>query len=454
MPIGIISNGKKMLTRVDDLDFFDVKRFQAKFGADILFGQGIVVNSEKDEIKTFLQKTIKANRFDDLMLNIAEEVNYWGRVVLTIDKTINGEFLFSFATPELLQNVSKIEITPFKAVLLKRKVVGLRVFFQREEWTTTEVRRSITVQDQFGKVSGYDMERDGTIPPELNVPAYEKHNLGFVPFIEITNKPSRNLMIGSQSDYDRLADDYPVRHLGIHINNGLRQMFKEEILGKTRMAGNLPLSEIKKAGGVDNVITADAFFEVDQTGNGNNPIATLPGSYDGMKWLEPQKGKINMFFTGAGYSEPFPSQSAQTEAETLYSKDATQRTTKAKRRRYTELLNEIFSKLLVYKGLMVSLDEELPFSLEIKENVVYNQLQLVSFLKEAMDANLITHVEAIMTQRDLDSVEDAEEIKKKLDKERDENDERDMKLFGEDGDTTKGIGKAGVGEDPDTDKEN
>lgn len=461
MAIGITSNGKKMITHIDGIDFFDPKRFMSKLGADLLFGQGIVVNSDNPEVKTFLQKTLKTNKFDDLMLNIAEETNYWGRTVLTIDKTKTGDFLFSFATPELLQNVAKIEITPFQAILLKRKVVGLTVFFQREVWTTVDVRRSITVKDQFNRVVAWNDTSEDTkklLPEEFDVPEYEKHNLGFVPFVEITNKPARNLILAnSQSGYATLADDYTVREMPLHINNGLRQMFKEEILGKTRMAGNLPLAEIRKLGGVDNMITADAFFEVDATGNGNNPMAVLQGGYDGMKWIEPQKQKINLYARGCGYSEIFPSESASTEAETLYSKDANQRTTKAKRRRYTELLNELFTKLLVYKGLMNSLDDEVPFSLEIKENVVYNQLQLVSFLKEAIDARLITHTEAIMTQRDLDNVEDAEAIKKTIDAEADEREAKEAEMYGlnnQNTDTTDGTGKAGLGQDPDTDKEN
>lgn len=459
MAIGITTNGTKLITRIDEVDFFDPKRFMAKLGADLLFGQGIVVNSENEAIKKFLQTTLKVNKFDDLMLNIAEETNYYGRTILTVDKTKSGDFMFSFATPELLQNVAKVEITPFAATLLKRKVVGLTVFFQREVWTTTTVSRSITVQDQFNKVSAFNETTEETqakLPAEFDVPAFERHNLGFVPFIEITNKPARNLILANaQNGYERLADDWTVRNMPIHINNGLRQLFKEEILGKTRMAGSLPLSEIKKLGGIDNVITADAFFEVDQTGNGNNPITAMASAFDGMKWFEPQKQKINLYARGCGYSEIFPTETAQTEAETLYSKDANQRTTKAKRRRYTEMLKELFAKLLVYKGLMTSINDEPEFTVEIKENVVYNQLQLVSFLKEAIDARLITHAEAIMTQRDLDNVEDAEEIKATIDKEADERDAKEAELFnmGNETDTTDGTGKAGLNKDPDTTKE-
>lgn len=61
------------------------------------------------------------------------------------------------------------------------------------------------------------------LPAELQVPLYERHNLGFVPFIEITNKPSRNLLYTAASYSQYLQDDYEVRYMPEHINSGLRQ---------------------------------------------------------------------------------------------------------------------------------------------------------------------------------------------------------------------------------------
>lgn len=254
--------------------------------------------------------------------------------------------------------------------------------------------------------------------------------------------------------YQQLADDYAVRHMPFHINNGLRQMFKEEIIAKSRIAGNIPLTDLKKTG-IDGLFAADAFIETESMGNGTQAVATMPSSYDGMKWFEPQKQKLNLYARGCGYSDIFPTENAQTEAETLYSKDNNQRTAKAKRRRYTELFNDLFSKLLVYKGLMTSLDAEREFSIEIKENVVYNQLQLVEFIKSAMEGQfpLMTHKEAVMMQRDLDDEETAEEIVKELVAQADEAMEKDMQLMNDPANDAGGMGKAGAGKDPDTGKE-
>lgn len=457
MALGVITKGSKVLAKIDEINFFDAKTVLAQFGAELLFGQGIVINSDNEKIKNFLQKTIKKNKFDDLMLDIAEQVNYWGRVILTIDRSETGEFVFSYATPELMQIIDKIEITPFSAKIMKRKVVGNRIFFVNEIWTSKYVKRSLTVADKQGNfVQSYDPQDHGEVPDDLKIPLYEEHNLGFVPFIEITNKPARNLMLSSTNDYARLADDYAVRHMPIHINNGMRQMLKEEILGKSKLAGFIDTGEIKKRGGVEDFILADAVIETKPIGNGSTTVATQASTYDGMKWLEPQKQKINIYARGCGYSDLFPTENAQTEAETLYSKDNNQRKMKSKRRRYTELLTELFTKLLVYKGLMTDLDADPDFSVEIKENVVYNQLQLTQFLIDNVNSRLMTQLEAIMMQRDLDNIEDAEEIMKTINAEADARDEKEMQMMNQEQEEQKSpalMGKAGAGKDPDTDKD-
>lgn len=53
-------------------------------------------------------------------------------IVLTISKTKGGTFILDYSTPELFQDVANIEITPFYAKLMKKKVVGQRVWFVNE----------------------------------------------------------------------------------------------------------------------------------------------------------------------------------------------------------------------------------------------------------------------------------------------------------------------------------
>lgn len=127
---------------------------------------------------------------------------------------------------------------------------------------------------------------------------------------------------------------------------------------------------------------------------------------------------------------------------------------KYKRRRITEMLSNLIQKLLVYKGLATDIDGEREFSIELKELVVYNQLQMADFLNNSIQYGLMTRKEAIMTQRDLDDPEVAETIIKEIDKDREAEQERDIQYTTALTEASSdNMGKAGMGQDPDTDKE-
>lgn len=443
------------------MDFFDAKLFQSQYASQLLFGQGIKFNSEDEEIKKYFGRLDKLNKFDDLLQQTAQAASYYGRAVWTIDKTYTGDFIISLIGDDLFQNIEKFEVTPFRAILMRRKVIGMNIYYITEEWTTTTVNRNVTVLDKQNKQrvplnqANYNWLQTQRIPDELNVPTFERHNLGFIPVIEVTNQPSRNII---SSDMTQLADDVAVRNMPIHINNGAREWFKDEILGKTRVFGYLSDDQLKKLetqGKTLGLALEDIIVLSKAMGDATKPIEVSPSSHDGKRYSEPMKDKIDLFMIGCKYSPVFGNQNDKTEAETLYSKDADQRTTKNKRRRYSELLNELFRKIFVYKGLMTSLDEDDKFSVEINENVVYNRLQLIEFMNSGIAAGLFSRVEAIAIMRDLDDLEQAEKIKTLIDKEA-ENDtframEQEMTLQGNGG----GIGKMRSGSDanPNSDTE-
>lgn len=436
--IGTKNNGTALLGDINEIDFIDAKRMQAIFGADSLFGQGVVINSENDTIKKALTNFANENKLDELLLQAEEDAQYGGRVVITIDKAKSGKLWLSYVNNELLQNVLRFEITPFGAILMKKKVIGLQTFFITETYTETEIFRSISIRD--GDTKQLRTATELEIPDDFNIPMHEVHNLGFVPFIEYTNKPSRNLQVNTGAEL-RLQQDYAVRYMTIHINSGLRQWYKEEILGKTRAFGKITVAQANKLKSQGNdeasILTQDGIVEVDTTPNQSKPIEISPGTFNVEPWSNGLKMKMNAYFIGCGYSALFPEVSDPTEAESLLSRDQTIKTTKAKRRRWQPLINDLFAKYLVYAGLAVSIESaKEQFSIEIKENVVYNQLQLVEFLTLAVENRFMTRTEAIMQQRDLDNQEEAEEIRDTIEKEYDEEMEKTAKMMTDANDPT------------------
>lgn len=76
MAVGINLNGKKILAKLDDIDFIDVNRVFSHKVAQKVAGQGIVVKSENEEIQSFLKEFLKLNQFDDLLAQLVEEMSY------------------------------------------------------------------------------------------------------------------------------------------------------------------------------------------------------------------------------------------------------------------------------------------------------------------------------------------------------------------------------------------
>lgn len=424
----------KMIKSIDELDFINLRSIQAHLSASLLFGQGATPQSDNKEIQKYLNNFWQNNKMNDRLYQLAYDTAFWGGVICTIDRSENGMLWLSHATPEILQIVSKIDITPFRAEIMKKRVVGAQIFYIREIWTDRYVERNLTIQSQ-GVIRPIN-EKD-EIPAELRIPAYEEHNLGFVPIEEFTNKPAINTIAsGIGSYYERVRDGYNVRHLELQVNNLYRQHYKETIFGKSKVFGNIRKSELTammKNQYLDaKMMLSDFIIETGKTEGQSKPIETMPATYDGAKWLEPVEMLINQYWFGCLYSDPFPKQAEMTEAESIINKDRDMRTTNDKRYRWGEFLNNLFAKLIVYEGFAEDLDEAREmFTIEIKENVVYNRLQLTQFLIQNVQARFMSRLEAIMMQRNIENKEKAQEILDSIDKEFESEQEMMQKVLGD-----------------------
>ncbi len=75
---------------------------------------------------------------------------------------------------------------------------------------------------------------------------------------------------------------------------------------------------------------------------------------------------------------------------------------------------------------MPSIEAPRPYSIEIKENVIYNQLQLADFLIIARDGGLMTELQAIKKFHNIDSDEEAKIILNDIEADQKKRDERLM----------------------------
>lgn len=119
-------------SQINSVVFFDIKRALAIHSASRLFGNGISLTSDNKDIEKFLNKWMEFNKFDDLMMYAEQESSFAGRAIITLDRSRTGEIIPSLITNEFFQNVIKFEIHPFGAKLIRKRVLGIQVFFVTE----------------------------------------------------------------------------------------------------------------------------------------------------------------------------------------------------------------------------------------------------------------------------------------------------------------------------------
>lgn len=410
----------KLIKKVDEIDFINLRAIQAHLSASLLFGQGATPQADNEKLQNYLNDFWEVNKMNDRLYQMAYDASFWGGLVATIDRTESGNLLLSHATPELFQIVVKIEVTPFAAELMKKRIVGNQIFYVREIWTDTYVERDITIQDNGLLRPITDKDK---IPEDLRIPKREDHNLGFVPIEEFTNKPAINtLAAGIGGYYETVRDGHNVQFIELQVNNIYRQHYKEAIFGKSRVFGNISKNELASLANspyVDSAMLVRDFIITTKTlGEQSKPVETMPATYDGQKWLEPVETLINQYWFGCLYSDPFPKQAEMTQAESIINKDRDMRTTNDKRYRWSDFLNSLMAKIVVYGGFAKDLKEARKmFTIEIKENNVYNRLQLTQFLIANVQARFMSRLEAIMMQRNIDNKDKAQEILDAIDKE-------------------------------------
>lgn len=112
-------NTKEFLKILDKVVFMDLQKELAIHSAKLLLGNGYYIKSDNEKIKKFLNETLQANNFENILYTIAYLTSRYGRVVLTINKTATGDYYFQFADFRYYNRVGKAIIEPLGAVLYK-----------------------------------------------------------------------------------------------------------------------------------------------------------------------------------------------------------------------------------------------------------------------------------------------------------------------------------------------
>ncbi len=176
--------------------------------------------------------------------------------------------------------------------MMKQIVVGTRIYFQKIKYGKFSNIYELTIQDKDSK-EARELTKDELVAGKYPVglqPRIVKHNLGFVPLMEVTHKPSRNYIKTNQQGNIRLHQDYMVRNMPKTINATIYQHLKEKYLGKSRVIldriNDAALNRMKNKNSASflNEIMSDLVLTtgaVTETSGG--AVATMPSTYDGNK---------------------------------------------------------------------------------------------------------------------------------------------------------------------------
>ncbi len=442
-------NTKEFLKILDKVVFMDLQKELAIHSAKLLLGNGYYIKSDNEKIKKFLNETLQANNFENILYTIAYLTSRYGRVVLTINKTATGDYYFQFADFRYYNRVGKAIIEPLGAVLYKHLYLDDTKIIIKETWDTVKVVRDIDKPDNLN-IEGLNVK----VPKDQQIEKEWRHNLGILPIIEFLNKPMSQqvLEINGITNFYELADDEPVKYIPHMVNNMLRSLFKEILTNKTRLIGNFSSASIRKLKDQGTAIAA----LLDEFMLSVKPIGK-DGVADGVEVVSPEgnifgslmdsiQGMREKYFEAAGYS--LQNDAVQdTATQTLYAKSKDVETTKFKRNALISKINDLLDRLLLAEGLIQEIDaDKREYSFIIRENLNVSETETVALVIQQIESGLMTREEGIAKIRGLDEPEEAAPILKAIQEQEQEDMDRaakQNKLFTEmaDNNTTENNGE-------------
>ena len=412
------SNPDDTAININTTTFYDIKRILDERRASMLLGQGIEIKSDDNRFQELFHKIDKINYLDDLFLTYLQLATAHGVVYTTIGRNEAGDWVLDFADPYWINIVKDVNLNVWGGRIRKIKFVGLTPYYIDEFYKADgSVKRYFYIHlDQIQAVDWYDDEK---VPEEFKLP--ETEQFPFCPLFKYVNKAKRNLQ--KANNYEEMAEDYAVRHIPLNINLILQQIYKHVLMSKDRIIGNVSqqwitdmLNESKSG------LTAflgDLIVSTDESPNTQQKVELQEARPKIKEYMEGVVSLLNEYMRGRNMSPIDDSTAQQTEAETLFTKSLDIESCKIIKKRFTEFLSLMLDKIFIAEGLMSGDEKERPYALELKENLVMNEIQLTSNLIEQINNNLISRIEAISKLRGI-SEDKAKEIYEQIVKQAEE----------------------------------
>lgn len=375
----------------------DFPQIIAEKQARKLFGRGIVINAEDENVLNFLNEFIEVNRLHEQLITIEELCSLFGQVIITLDKYPNSVPRIAYADPYMLSRVGKFHITEKSASVFKYIVRDTKTYPVYEEWTEKKVKRIWYLPDTDVQVDSLKAPVTELKGKSIYRVEEKNHNLGCLPVVELRNKQKWVYEIMSPWSWKpQLATWYPVRGMIQFAYHTLRQIWKNMILVKPKIVGEFQAPDMKRYINKpsemlelfqDTFITLKGSSAVGEKSN----LSIIQGEMNIRDWFEGFQQIYNHILLNCGFSPDNQSETMKTTSEIYANQSTSKESINLLKQLRIDQLTRIFDKALII-GKVWNGSEERPYTISIPDEENMNQALAIKEAKEKIEANLSNYI--------------------------------------------------------------
>lgn len=375
----------------------------ARKNASNIWGNSFLFQSQEDKITKKFNRLNKLNNLQNLFSFIEREVSKYGRSLITINKTETGDVLFNVIPPIFFSGVGKAFWTPQLAEVYQKFTIDNKNIIVKSIYTTKEVRNEFYTLGEKNEL--LVMDATSEIEDYLRIPKYWKHNLGFVPVVEITNISFYNFNF-NQYSYIMCSDWYPAAQYEELAYQAFVDLEKELFLNHSRIIGTEATQQLIQKWSShtsgrfdigDFILETDPGAEI-KIMNGNGKFTEYTNVIDSI---------FDIYFKMSGnsrFSEGGGAQKTVAETSSIRSQMIETTTQKIKLRE-TQIKDLIFKALAIYKVVDYFNSEDRIFEFKINGNILKDDSQYIDNQLKKIEVGVITPIDMIMEQYNVNEME-------------------------------------------------
>lgn len=270
-----------------------------------------------------------------------------------------------------------------------------------EEWTEKKVKRTwytIGKEAQVDSIKAPIKELEGRVPFKVEE---SNHNLGCLPIVELRNK--QQFVYELQSPYSckpQLATWYPVRGMIKFAYHTLRQIWKNMILVKPKIIGEIYGQDMQRM--VNNSeemsdVLGDMFIALKHGTTGSKSgklLEILQGDMKIKEWFEGVKSQLELIDIHIGFPSQNEAQVERTATEVRAKDEGATDIIRLLRQLRIDQALRIHDKALIIKGLWNGKGKR-PYTLSLPEEETLSETQRIEESKMKIETNMSNYIAEI-----------------------------------------------------------